>query len=381
MQIIRDLEVQSAQKENVSRENVVKRSFEGSLSSENAKITTSSTNSKLASLLPGTLAISSTNTIPLDVKGSIEGSPSSRNAEITTPSTHSKLAGSLPDILVTSSANTLPHIHGQIKFNTRKSDVEEDGKVIPVTNLKDLEDDDLINMLQSMEDDYSGKTPTSSSVPTAAAAAKDELVAKALSDLEDYLKMPLKDIATSEDYILRLQTALNFLSRLSLEDEALSHEVMAIIKSMHKELPNILLSFKQAFATVNKFAELEERDKRIKEELTQRKEVATALVSKMSETQKFMDEAEENEARLKEQISRLEKVKKDCEAELFSLQEQKRKHIVETVEFKKEFETVRKEKSEMAEDERKSRQQLFQVDHKWSVLGSQFEQNIANRNL
>ncbi|XP_028789362.1 uncharacterized protein LOC114745375 isoform X2 [Neltuma alba] len=135
---------------------------------------------------------------------------------------------------------------------------------------------------------------------------------------------------------------------------------MAIIKSMHKELPNILSSFKQAFATVNKFAELEERDKRIKEEVTQRKEVATALVSKMSETQQFMDEAEENEARLKEQISRLEKVKKDCEAELFSLQEQKRKHIVETVEFKKEFETVRKEKSEMAEDERKSRQQLFQ---------------------
>ncbi|XP_028790047.1 uncharacterized protein LOC114746029 [Neltuma alba] len=61
---VRDLEGQSTQKETLLRENDVKESFEGSLSSEKAKITSSSTDSKLASLLPGTLVTSSTNTIP-----------------------------------------------------------------------------------------------------------------------------------------------------------------------------------------------------------------------------------------------------------------------------------------------------------------------------
>ncbi|KAI9076906.1 hypothetical protein K1719_041122 [Acacia pycnantha] len=312
---IGDLEGQSAQKENISRENDVKGISEGSLSSENAKIIAPSTDSKLA-----------------------------------TPSTKS-----------------VPRIQSQIKFNLRKSDAE------------DLKEDDLIRMLDSMEDDYGGKSSILF-VPTVA-TTKDELVAKALVDLEESLKMPLKDIATSDANSLRLQTVLNFLSRLSLEDGALSHGVMAVIKSMHKDFPNILSSFKQAFATVNKFSVLEERDKSIKDELTQRKEVAIALVSKMSETQKFMDEAQEKEARLKEKISLLEKQRKDCEVELLSLQEQKRKYIAETVEFKKEIETVRKEKSEMVEDQGNARQQLFQVEYKWSILSSQFEQDTANRNL
>ncbi|KAI9074878.1 hypothetical protein K1719_043186 [Acacia pycnantha] len=312
---IGDLEGQSAQKENISREN--------------------------------------------DVKGISEVSLSFENAKIIAPSTDSKLA--------TSSTKSVPRIQSQIKFNLRKSDAE------------DLKEDDLIRMLDSMEDDYGGKSPILS-VPTVA-TTKDELVAKALADLEESLKMPLKDIATSDANSLGLQTVLNFLSRLSLEDGALSHGVMAVIKSMHKDLPNILSSFKQAFATVNKFSVLEERDKSIKDELTQRKEVAIALVSKMSETQKFMDEAQEKEARLKEQISLLEKQRKDCEVELLSLQEQKRKYIAETVEFKKEIETVRKEKSEMVEDQRNARQQLFQVEYKWSTLSSQFEQDTANRNL
>ncbi|KAI9117747.1 hypothetical protein K1719_011162 [Acacia pycnantha] len=290
-----------------------------------------------------------------DVKGISEDSLSSENAKIIAPS------------VATSSTKSLSHIQSQIKFNPRKSDAE------------DWKDDDLISMLESMEDDYGGKSPILF-VPTVV-TTKDEHVAKALADLEDTLKIPLKDIATSDTNSLRLQTALNFLSRLSLKDRALSHGVMAVIKSMHKDLPNILSSFKQAFATVNKFTVLEERDKSIKDELTQRKKVAIALVSKMSEAQKFMDEAQEKEARLKEHISLLEKQRNDCEAELLSLQEQKRKHIAETVEFKKEIETVRKEKSEMVEDQRNARQQLFQVEYKWSILSSQFEQDTANRNL
>ncbi|KAK4278657.1 hypothetical protein QN277_016477 [Acacia crassicarpa] len=312
---IGDLEGQSAQKENISRENDVKGISEDSLSFENAKIIALSIDSKLA----------------------------------------------------TSSTKSVSHIQSQIKFNRRKSDAE------------DLKDDDLIGMLESMEDDYSGESPILY-VPTVA-TTKDELVAKALADLEDSLKMPIKDIATLDANSLRLQTALNFLSRLSLEDGALSHGVMAVIKSMRKDLPIILSSFRQAFATVNKFAVFEERDKSIKDELTQQKEVAIALVSKMSKTQMFMDEAQEKEARLKEQISLLEKQRKDFEAELLSLQEQKRKYIAKTFEFKKEIETMRKEKSKMVEDQRNARQQLFEVEYKWSILISQFEQETANRNL
>ncbi|KAI9076916.1 hypothetical protein K1719_041132 [Acacia pycnantha] len=331
---IGDLEGQSAQKENISRENV------------GGKFNYPPTNS--IGDLEGQSAQKENISRENDVKGISEGSLSSENAKIIAPSTDSKLA--------TSSTKSVP-----------RSDAE------------DLKDDYLIRMLDSMEDDYGGKSPILS-VPTVA-TTKDELVAKALADLEESLKMPLKDIATSDANSLRLQTVLNFLSRLSLEDGALSHGVMAVIKSMHKDLPNILSSFKQAFATVNKFSVLEERDKSIKDELTQRKEVAIALVSKMSETQKFMDEAQEKEARLKEQISLLEKQRKDCEVELLSLQEQKRKYIAETVEFKKEIETVRKEKSEMVEDQGNARQQLFQVEYKWSILSSQFEQDTANRNL
>ena len=48
---------------------------------------------------------------------------------------------------------------------------------------------------------------------------------------------------------------------------------------MHKDLPKIISSFKQEFATITKFVVSEERDKGINDELTQRK---------MSETQKIM---------------------------------------------------------------------------------------------
>ncbi|KAI9117737.1 hypothetical protein K1719_011152 [Acacia pycnantha] len=107
---------------------------------------------------------------------------------------------------------------------------------------------------------------------------------------------------------------------------------------MHKDLPNIISSFKKAFATANKFVVLEESDKNIKEELTQRKEAVVALVSKISEIQKLMDEAQEKKGRLKEHITQLDKKITDCEVKLSYLQEQKRKCVAETVEiFKKEL--------------------------------------------
>ncbi|KAI9076912.1 hypothetical protein K1719_041128 [Acacia pycnantha] len=390
------LEGQIAQNEDISRENDVKGISEGSLSFENAKIIAPSIDSKLATSSTKSVSnnkkesedpsarkrdmseekseevraeeYTSSNNVRIvpslahsepasssktvrdleirsaqketismenDVKGSFEVSLSSENAKMITPS-------------------TLSHIQTQIKFNPSNLDVE------------DMKEDDLISVLEAMEDEYGSKSPISSD-PTIA-TAKDELVAKALADLEDSLKMPLKDIATSEANCLHMQTVLNFLSHPSLEDRALSQGVMATTKSMHKDLPDILSSFKQAYATVNKVAVLEERDKSIKYQLSQRKEVAIDLVSKTSE-------AQEKEASLKEQISRLEKERKYYEAELLSLQEQKRKYIAETVKFKKEIETVRKEKSEMLEDQRNAQQQLVQADHRWILIEIYLEAN------
>ncbi|KAF7833709.1 Disease resistance protein [Senna tora] len=200
---------------------------------------------------------------------------------------------------------------------------------------------------QDFEDD-GGQLPEPF-VPTVA-TTKDELVTKALSDLEASLKMPLKDIATSKANSFRLLTALNFLSRLSLDVGALTHGLRAVIDSLHQDLPNILYSFAPNLAKIDNFP-------------------------------KRMDEAQEKEARLKEQISMLEKDIEDCEAKLSSFEEQKKKYVAKTREFKEEFESVRKEKSEMMEDQRKAEQEIFQNDYRWSILCTQFQLNTHDRNL
>ncbi|KAF7833544.1 Disease resistance protein [Senna tora] len=287
-----------------------------------------------------------------------------KNAEIVTSSTCSEPTSIFPGPLNATLPNEPPY--RQIKVNQTEANIDKDTETNPLTNLEDLEDDDLIRLFQSLEEDDGGQLPIPS-VPIVA-TTNNELVAKALADLEVSLKMPLKDIASSKANSLRLHTTLNFLSRLSLEDGALSDGLEAIIHSLHQEFPSILCSFKQAFGTIIKFSVLDERDKCIKEELAHRKEASITLVSKMSKTKKFMNEAQDKEARLKEHISRLAKEIQDCEAELLSLEEQKKKCVAETKEFKKEFESVKNEKAEMVEDERKARQQLFQVDYKWSVL-------------
>ncbi|XP_028758770.1 probable disease resistance protein At4g27220 [Neltuma alba] len=356
---------------------------QGSIESENVKIVASSAHSEATSSLIG----SSTLSIALQhnkkeskvqttreqniskeksVQGRVEEGTTSRNVQIFTTVAHLEPA-------------SLAKIQSEIKFNPRELDIDKDGKLIPLKNLQDYKDDDLISFLQSMEDHYGRESPFSA-IRTVA-TDKDELVAKALVDLKDYLKMPLRDIAASEANSLRLQTALNFLSRLSLEDIALSHGVKALIKSMHKDFPSIISCFKQAFATANEFVVLKERDKRIKEELTQRKEAAIALVSRISKTQKSMVEARAKKARLKEHITWLDKEITDYEVELSRLQEQKRKCIAENIEFMKEIEVMRKESLEMVEDQTNARQEVFQIDHKWSVMCSQFELAMAQENL
>lgn len=130
----------------------------------------------------------------------------------------------------------------------------------PNINLQDFIDDDLISLFQSMEEDNGGEP-----IPHV------PIMAKALVDLENHLKMPFKDIASSESNSLQIRTALNFLSRLSLDHEALTNELKAIIESLHQYLPSILHSYNQAFTTINKIAVLEERDKCMKKELEQKK--------------------------------------------------------------------------------------------------------------
>lgn len=192
----------------------------------------------------------------------------------------------------------------------------------------------------------------------------DNFVAKALSDLEKSLRMPLKDIASSEANSLRLLTALNFLSHLSLKDVALSDGFRAIIDTMHTEFPSILCSFKQAFITIDKLSVTEARHN----------EASITLSSKISKAKSFLDDAQQREAALKEQIIQLEK-------EITHLQEEKDKCIQETIGYKMELENVRKNKNQIVEDQMKAREQIFEIDYKWSALRSQFQYNhIVARN-
>ncbi|KAF7842975.1 putative disease resistance protein [Senna tora] len=135
----------------------------------------------------------------------------------------------------------------------------------------------------------------------------DNEVTKAFADLEVSLKMSLQEIATSEENSLRLENALNFLSTHYFDDEASPSELKSTIQSLHQEIPSILSSFKHVSAS---------KEKEIK----------------------------------------------DCEIKLSSLQEQRKKSVSETKEFRQDFEFVKKEMSKIVEDNLKERQEL----EKWS---------------
>ncbi|WVZ23464.1 hypothetical protein V8G54_002008 [Vigna mungo] len=196
---------------------------------------------------------------------------------------------------------------------------------------------------------------------------EDNIVLKTLFELENYLKMSLKDIVSSETNTLRLFSTLNFLSNLPFKDITLSDRLKHIIETMHQQFPTILCSFKQRFATTHKLAELEARQN----------EVAI----KISEAENFNDEAQLKEVVLKEEIIRLKEEIKVCEAALSSLNEGKNKCIAETIRYKKELENVRKNKSQMVEDQRKVEQELLKMAYKWSVLCSEYElDRMAARN-
>ncbi|XP_020224411.1 uncharacterized protein LOC109806427 [Cajanus cajan] len=242
--------------------------------------------------------------------------------------------------------------HSQTDTNSAK---ESEGHPI---NILEFMANDLKSLFQPVEENGEGLVNSSS-------ITEDNHVVHALADLERCLKMPLKDIATSETNSILLLTALNFLSNLPLEDVTLPNGLKDIIDFMHKEFPSILCSFRQAFATTDKLVVLEARGK----------EEAITLACKISDAKNFMDEALKKEAVLKERVIRLKKEIKDCEADLSSLQEEKKKCIAETMGYQEEFENMRKDKSQMVEDQRKVRQELFELGYKWSTLCSRFEHN------
>ncbi|BAT98714.1 hypothetical protein VIGAN_10003900 [Vigna angularis var. angularis] len=168
---------------------------------------------------------------------------------------------------------------------------------------------------------------------------EDNIVVKTLVELEKYLKMSLKDIVSFETNTLRLLSTFNFLSNLPFKDVTLSY--------------------------------------RLKQLEARQNEVAI----KISEAENFNDEAPLKEVVLKEQIIRLEEEIKVCEAALSSLDEGKNKCIEETIRYKKELENVRKNKSQMVEDQRKVEQELFEVAYKWSVVCNKYElDRMAARN-
>ncbi|KAF7842544.1 putative disease resistance protein [Senna tora] len=300
-----------------------------------------------------------------DISGNAEFPQISPISSSMKPQTVSTATNPEPGVSISNQAD----ISGNSEFPQDKINQTE------VDSPKQFEEDDLIRLFQIMEEgadmEVNNHMPR---VSKTALVEDDNKVAKAFADLEVSLKMGLNEIASCEENSLRLQNALNLLSNHFSEDGPPSHGLSATIDSLHQEFHNILSSFKQASSTVHAFAQLEEKEKcMINEELPRRKQKARTLVSEIFKTEKSMVVAQQKEAELKEKISRLqaemiskEKEIKDCEIKLLSLQEQKKKSVSETMRFMMDFEDVKKDKSQMKEEEIKARQELEAVDVKWS---------------
>ncbi|KAI4357062.1 hypothetical protein L6164_001036 [Bauhinia variegata] len=193
-----------------------------------------------------------------------------------------------------------PSLQGRTRVSQTKNYTGEDVKE-DLINPREFNDVDLIGLLQSIEEDSNTQAPMPSFSKTAAKnlTAEDNLVAEALADLQVFLKVPLKDIASSKAASLSLENALNFLSCHSFEDGAVSYELKDAIDSLHQDFPSILSSFTQASATIDRFTALEGKEKSLKEELPRLKESVVTLITKIFKT-------EQKEASLAEQISRLQ---------------------------------------------------------------------------
>ncbi|KAK4254278.1 hypothetical protein QN277_009681 [Acacia crassicarpa] len=216
-----------------------------------------------------------------------------------------------------------------------------------------FEDDDLMKLFQIMEEGD---------------RQDDSEVTKALVSLEASLKMGLNEIASSEESELCLENALNTLSSHCFDDG-----LKATIHSLQQEIQSIISSFKQACATFDTVTKLEQKEKLMMGQRSQKKEAAMTLLSEIHKTQNSRVEAQTRVAELKEQISKLqaelyskENEIKECDIKLLSLEEQKKKSVSDTIGFMKELEAVKKERSHNVVDQIKTRIQLENMDSRWS---------------
>ncbi|XP_028753126.1 uncharacterized protein LOC114712751 [Neltuma alba] len=120
---------------------------------------------------------------------------------------------------------------------------------------------------------------------------------------------------------------------------------------------------------------LEQNEKLVIGQHSQRKEAAMTLLSEIYKTQNFTVEAQTREAQLKGQISKLqvevyskEKEIKECEIKLLSLQRQKKKSVSDTIGFIEELEAMKKKRSHMVDDQIKARHQLENAKRKEAWL-------------
>ncbi|XP_054777482.1 uncharacterized protein LOC129285702 isoform X3 [Prosopis cineraria] len=268
----------------------------------------------------------------------------------------------------------------EIMVNDEKTLTDEEIK-IDQKQPQQCEEHDLMMLFKIMKESADTEVDMSYVSKIIADLKDNNEASKALTDLEASLKMSLNEIATSEGNRLRLENSLSILSSHCFEDGPPSYGLQATIHSLQQEIRYVLSSFNLAYATIESFNELEQKEKHMIEQRSLREEAAKTLLSDINKAKNSIAEAKNSmvkgqlkEAELKEQISKLraelhdkEKEIEECERKLLSLQEQEKKSVYDTIGFIMEFEALKKEKSHMVvEDQINARQQLEDIDTKWS---------------
>lgn len=228
--------------------------------------------------------------------------------------------------------------------NQSETYIDEHTKIDQISS-QNFEAEDVIKLFEIMEEDGNIIQVL---MPHVSEIADDE-VANAFADLGVSLKMNLNETTSSEESIIRLQNALNFLSTHYSEDGVASfHGLKPTIDFLHQEIPGILSSFKHASAML---ASIEEKEKCINEELPLRKEAVITLIYEIHKTEKSMEDAKQKEVELKEQITRLqdelnkkEREINDYENKLSFLKKQKKTSVWDTIEFLEEYNAMKQER-------------------------------------
>ncbi|KAK4254269.1 hypothetical protein QN277_009673 [Acacia crassicarpa] len=246
-----------------------------------------------------------------------------------------------------------------------------------------FEEHDLMRLFQMMKEGADMEVDLSYVSKLITDLHHNKEVTKALADLEASLKKGLNEIACSKESRIRLQNALNILSSHCSEGGASSHGLQDTIQSLQEEIQTVLSSFNQAYATIDKFTKLEQREKLMIEQRSQREKDAKTLLYDINTTKNSIAEVQLNEAELKEQISKLqaelrnkEEEIEEYERKLLSLQKQEKKSVSDTIGFTMEFMAMEKERSRMVEDQMKARQQLENMDAKWSSCLSNLKKTM-----